>query len=291
MANSKISALTSATTPLAGTEVLPIVQSSTTKKVSVADLTAGRSISAASATISGDLTVDTSTLKVDSTNNRVGMGTATPRTTADVRGQLGVGADLGYAGSGSIYIYEGSNPSIRFYDNTNNSGITGGGANGILIDFYGANRVQITDNIIPLAAGKGVNFTANTPAAGKTSQLLNWYEEGTWTPTWNGGTVTMNYGTYTRVGRLVTLVADISFGTSASSADSTLSLPFNCGSNWGTGSINYTDLVTTIAVINIDKSSLSGAGAVLVRTAINSANYSCVSLASKRLIFSATYLV
>lgn len=45
MANSKISALTSASTPLAGTEVLPIVQSSATVKVSVANLTAGRSVS------------------------------------------------------------------------------------------------------------------------------------------------------------------------------------------------------------------------------------------------------
>lgn len=45
MANSKISALTSASTPLAGTEVLPIVQSSATKKVAVSDLTAGRSVS------------------------------------------------------------------------------------------------------------------------------------------------------------------------------------------------------------------------------------------------------
>jgi len=42
MADAKISALTAATTPLAGTEVLPIVQSGTTKKVSVANLTAGR---------------------------------------------------------------------------------------------------------------------------------------------------------------------------------------------------------------------------------------------------------
>jgi hypothetical protein len=48
MANTKISALTGATTPLAGTEVLPIVQSSTTKQVSVANLTAGRAVSAAS---------------------------------------------------------------------------------------------------------------------------------------------------------------------------------------------------------------------------------------------------
>jgi hypothetical protein len=46
MADTKISALTAASTPLAGTEVLPIVQSGTTKKVSVADLTAGRAITA-----------------------------------------------------------------------------------------------------------------------------------------------------------------------------------------------------------------------------------------------------
>ena len=39
MADKKISALTGATTPLAGTEVLPIVQSSTTVKVAVDDLT------------------------------------------------------------------------------------------------------------------------------------------------------------------------------------------------------------------------------------------------------------
>lgn len=53
MADKKISALTSASTPLAGTEVLPIVQSGSTVKVSVADLTAGRAISATGATLSG----------------------------------------------------------------------------------------------------------------------------------------------------------------------------------------------------------------------------------------------
>jgi hypothetical protein len=37
-----------------------------------------------SATITGDLTVDTSTLKVDSANNRVGIGTASPGYVADV---------------------------------------------------------------------------------------------------------------------------------------------------------------------------------------------------------------
>jgi hypothetical protein len=66
MSNSKISALTGATTPLAGTEVLPIVQSSTTKQVSVANLTAGRAISATSVTAStGNFVVGTSGQGID----------------------------------------------------------------------------------------------------------------------------------------------------------------------------------------------------------------------------------
>ena len=52
MADVKISALPASTTPLAGTEVLPIVQSSTTRQVSVANLTAGRAVNALSITAS-----------------------------------------------------------------------------------------------------------------------------------------------------------------------------------------------------------------------------------------------
>lgn len=50
MADKKISALTSASTPLAGTEVLPIVQSGATVKVAVSDLTSGRAVSGLSFT-------------------------------------------------------------------------------------------------------------------------------------------------------------------------------------------------------------------------------------------------
>jgi hypothetical protein len=56
MADVKISALPASTTPLAGTEVLPIVQGTTTKQVSVANLTAGRAVSAASLSTTGDIT-------------------------------------------------------------------------------------------------------------------------------------------------------------------------------------------------------------------------------------------
>jgi hypothetical protein len=59
MADTKISALTASTTPLAGTEVLPIVQSGTTKKVSVANLTAGRAVSVGSLASSGSVSIGT----------------------------------------------------------------------------------------------------------------------------------------------------------------------------------------------------------------------------------------
>ena len=132
MANTKISALTTAATPVAGTEVLPIVQSSATKQVSIANLTAGRSVSA-------------------------------------------------------------------------------------------ADYVMSTGNLVPSTAAKGVNFTANTPASGMTSQLLNWYEEGTWTPNQGAGLTVIgafsSNGRYTKVGRQVTINLTVSAATSITVAN------------------------------------------------------------------------
>lgn len=59
MADVKISALPAATTPLGGTEVLPIVQSGSTVKVSIANVTAGRAVAAASLTTTGDTGIGT----------------------------------------------------------------------------------------------------------------------------------------------------------------------------------------------------------------------------------------
>jgi hypothetical protein len=66
MADTKISALPASTTPLAGTEVLPIVQSGVTRQVSVANLTAGRAVSVASLTAStGNIVIGTSGQGID----------------------------------------------------------------------------------------------------------------------------------------------------------------------------------------------------------------------------------
>ena len=65
MADSKISALPASTVPLAGTEILPIVQSSTTKQVSVANLTAGRAISATQLTLTAGNVIVANTYGID----------------------------------------------------------------------------------------------------------------------------------------------------------------------------------------------------------------------------------
>ena len=69
-------------------------------------------------------------------------------------------------------------------------------------------------NLIVGTAGKGIDFSADPSAAGMTSELLDDYEEGTWTPTAGSGlTVTGTFvssGTYTKVGRLVTVNFTIS---------------------------------------------------------------------------------
>lgn len=189
MPNTKISALTAASTPLAGTEVLPIVQSGTNKKVSVADLTAGRAVASAGGTFS--------------------------------------------------------------------------------------------DNFVQGTAAKGVNFTANTPAAGMTSQLLNWYEEGTWTPT--AGVNLTVVGTfsssakYTKIGRQVSVIGTLVGSTS-------LTVP--------TGGVLCGGLPFTVSNFGLGNLAVSNAGVVGGTFAFSTIVLSQTAIGPvSEIYFSATYFV
>jgi len=67
-----------------------------------------------------------------------------------------------------------------------------------------------TGNVV-MSNGKGIDFSATSHPAGMTSELLADYEEGTWTPnlTGDGGgsgqTYSSQTGTYTKIGRVVTV--------------------------------------------------------------------------------------
>lgn len=227
MSNSKISALTSATTPLAGTEVTPVVQSGATKKVTVADLTAGRDITAKS-------------LVVGIAVSPLGDLDAVANTAAKIYLRTGTAA----AGSGTIYFNVANNFSgiSQSYIKGLGSGVSGVsqlrfGVSTTAGAVTGTDVFEIDNNanLIPLTAGKGINFTANTPAAGMTSQLLNWYEEGTYTATLTpatSGTIPLNSNfdtlAYTRIGRQVTITGQIQIFNPSSPVGSyfKLNLPF-----------------------------------------------------------------
>jgi hypothetical protein len=85
MADLKISQLPAATTPVAGTEVLPIVQSGTTTQVSIANLTVGRNVTATTFlggldtnVAAAGLTVTGTTVAADGTDTNIDL-TLTPQ--------------------------------------------------------------------------------------------------------------------------------------------------------------------------------------------------------------------
>jgi hypothetical protein len=187
MSNSKISALTSASTPLVGTEVLPIVQSGVTKQVANNDLRPKQIQSNATSgvlQIAGPSAASTRVATVPDANWTAARTDAAQSFTGD--------------------------------------------------------QTLATGNLIQGTAAKGINFTANTPAAGMTSQLLNWYEEGNYTPTitaFSGSLTTYTASAkYTRIGRQVTVTLVVSITTNGTAA--TLiraTLPFTNGSQASTG--------------------------------------------------------
>ena len=202
MADKKISALTGATVPLAGSEVLPIVQSGSTVKVSVADLTAGRAVSL------GGNSALSSPFAYAGLNYGIAL-TSSGNDTGYLTNQLGVSqVSLGgyYYGSGLYYptatTYSSIDVGAGSVDVYANTGLTVG------TNFTRSKIGSFTaGNYIPGTAAKGINFTANTSAAGMTSKLLNDYEEGTWTPTYVSSGVTFGYtqqkGSYVKIGHLV----------------------------------------------------------------------------------------
>jgi len=143
-------------------------------------------------------------------------------------------------------------------------------------------NVQMTTGNLVASSGKGIDFSA-TPGTG-TSELLNDYEEGTFTPVWNGGAVTVGLSNYTKIGRNIVWVFDITFGASVVVATSTLTLPFACVDNWGAGSINFTDVGANLFV-NLDGST----DTLGFRAVANGASVSVATLATKRVVGMAIY--
>jgi hypothetical protein len=205
MADLKISALTASTTPLAGTEVLPIVQSSTTVKVAVSDLTAGRAVSTAALTATGLITAP------KGSSAGVTIGDVTTNSNSVLRLQ---GTSAGYNWQIANNLNSGG---IEFTQSTATGGTTYTTPKFEMLNTGNFNIAA--GNVVIGTSGKGIDFSA-TPGTG-TSELLADYEEGTFTPTYYGSssagatTYTSQTGYYTKIGRIVyfTLRVDWSSAT------------------------------------------------------------------------------
>ena len=99
-----------------------------------------------------------------------------------------------------------------------------------------------TGNLVIGTAGKGIDFSAQTATSASgsstSSELLDHYEEGTWTPVYVSTNSTISYDTqtgyYTRVGNTVTVTAYIRTSSVSSTGHSLVKvsgLPFAEGKN------------------------------------------------------------
>jgi hypothetical protein len=315
MANVKISVLPASTTPLAGTEVLPIVQGGVTKQVSVADLTAGRSVSASEQTLSGNLNFSGTGRRItgDFSNSTIANRVAFQTSTVNGSTSLVV-IPNGTGNNGQINFFSSSDPansSVLSILNSSvasesrfQSGITGTGtylpmtfytggseamrihiSRGISINDTtdpGAGNLRLgTGNLVVGTAAKGINFTANTPAAGMTSQLLNWYEEGAWTPAQGAGLTVVgafsSTGRYTRIGRQVSISGTVTGATTVAVTAAgvvTNNLPFTVVTAGHGGATNAANNVFSTVICT--STNVTSAGAIA---------------ATGTITFSATYFV
>jgi hypothetical protein len=219
------------------------VQGGSTVKVSAANLTAGRDISTTGITVSsntGDIELNWaagSTHKVGSTFSTAyftGM-----RVDADTRNTDIVSFDA--SGIGNVRIRTGVTETTQLnVDPTGNVTVS-------------------TGNLVVGTADKGIDFSANASAPGMTSELLNDYEEGTWTPNQGPGLTVVgafsSSGTYTKIGRAVTVTGSVVGATSVAVGSAGIivsNLPFTVSGNAqgaaGTGNVNQGAVVLAFSV-------------------------------------------
>ena len=143
------------------------------------------------------------------------------------------------------------------------------------------NDLTVTSgNVVIATAGKGIDFSNQaSPASGMASELLDHYEEGTWSPLLqdnsrdaNSQTYTTSVGRYTRIGNRVFITARMevnSLGSLTTSETAVIAgLPFT--------TLNATSYQPAIAVGRGDSMNLGTAG-FNVAAHIN-ANDSVISL-------------
>jgi hypothetical protein len=162
-------------------------------------------------------TAGSEALRVDS-SGRLLLGTTTEgypfadTLTIAESGNSGITIRSGTTNSGAVYFSDATSGTGE-YDgwvdySHNNRTMHFGVAATERLRITSAGEVQIASGNLKFStAGKGIDFSATSDGGGMTSELLDDYEEGTFTPTAFVGTTALsvsgNTGTYTKVGNTV----------------------------------------------------------------------------------------
>jgi len=172
-------------------------------------------------------------------SGRIGIGSSVPKTTLDV---VGIVSATGAVISG--------------------------------VSTFSSDITISNGNIVIGTSGKGIDFSANANAAGMTSELLDDYEEGTWTPiaTSSSGSITsyVSGGNYTKIGDTVRVNGYINITNQGSAGGQYLNssgLPFTSSGgiipigvyreqavNGFLGTAQITDGSTTVYFLRYDNS-------------------------------------
>lgn len=231
-----------------------------------------------SLTVDGDLTVDTNTLKVDSTNNRVGIGTTTTddaglTITNSVTRVNSWDAKLALQSTGAndfpALLFSGAAATSRYGGIVSTTDITGNTpanetaeinfllssttAGNIVFRTNGDIGTSNTSERVRILSGGGLTFNGDTA----TANALDDYEEGTWTPVYqaltSNPTVThsVQIGRYVKIGAFVNVMFRIQ--TSATSGGSGAlvvgGLPFattDVSSLFASGPVGFSSAFTNV---------------------------------------------
>ena len=146
----------------------------------------------------------------------------------------GITLDAGTAASGVIFEDDGTE-MLRIHNSSSDVYIEskvsdkdiylrgndgGSGVNALKLDMSDAgaatlnNGLTLTDGNLVVADGHGIDFSATSSVGTMTSELLDDYEEGTWTPSLGGNTAyTAQNGQYTKIGRCISIQGYLSINT------------------------------------------------------------------------------
>jgi hypothetical protein len=175
--------------------------------------------------------------------------------TITINGTTGIAGVDGSAGTPAV---QGADTNTGIFFGTDTVTISTGGTAAVTVDSGQRTKFPTTIGVggaTPSTSGSGISFPASASASSDANTLDD-YEEGTFTPTAIGGSTagTTTYvgspvGSYTKVGRLVTAKAGLTYSSLTGTGELVLNLPFTSdaeyqgsimtdGMNWPVGALS-----------------------------------------------------